>query len=71
MTFSLQEVWEEVPSDPDPTSDLGYEYRPLSLITVEEGGEKYVCLPREEDHLTDEEFFVVDGGGVRELENCR
>lgn len=71
MSLSLREVWEEVSSDPDPESDLGYEYQPLSVISVEEGGEQYICLPREEDHLTDAEFLVADANSVRDLDNCR
>lgn len=71
MSSTLRKVWEDVPTDPDPASDLGYKYGPLSIITVEEGGEKYIFLPREEDHLTDSEFIIAGTRGVRDLVECR
>lgn len=71
MNSSLQKTWEDVPNDPDPASDLGYEFGPLSAISVEEGDEKYICLPREENHLTDSEFLIADAGSVRDLDDCR
>lgn len=71
MSSTLRDVWEEVASDPDPAADLGYEYGPLSVVSVEEGEEKYIFLPREEEHLTDAEFMIADGRSVRDLEDCR
>jgi hypothetical protein len=71
MSSALREVWEDVASDPDPVTDLGYEYGPLSVVTVEEGEEKYIFLPREEEHLTDSEFMIADDRSVRDLGDCR
>lgn len=71
MSSPLREVWEEVSSDPDPEADLGYEYGPLSLVSVEEDGPKFIFLPREEDHLTDSEFIIADSSWVRDLGDCR
>ena len=71
MTTALQDEWKQVPSDPDPVEDLGYEYGPLSVVSVEEGEEKYIFLPREEEHLTDSEFMIADAGSVRDLGDCR
>ena len=71
MSSALRDVWEQAPSDPDPVDDLGYEYRPLSVVSVEEGEEKYIFLPQEEEHLTDPEFMIADERSVRELSDCR
>jgi hypothetical protein len=71
MSSALREVWEDVPTDPDPASDLGYEYGPLSIIGVEEDGEQYIFLPREEDHLSDSEFIIAGTEAVRDLGDCR
>ncbi|WP_324760571.1 hypothetical protein [Haloarcula montana] len=71
MSSTPRDAWEQVANDPDPIDDLGYEYRPLSVVSVEEGGEKYIFLPREEEHLTDSEFMIADGRSVRDLDDCR
>lgn len=71
MSSALREVWEDVATDPDPESDLGYEYAPLSLIGVEEDGGEYIFLPQEEEHLSDSEFIIAGNRGVRDLEECR
>lgn len=71
MSSTLRDAWEQAPSDPDPVEDLGYEYGPLSVVSVEEGEEKYIFLPQEEEHLTDSEFMIAESRSVRDLENCR
>ena len=71
MSQSLRETWEAVPNDPDPEADLGYESVPLTLIDVQEGEEKYVLLPREEDHLTDSEFIIAGTDSVQSLSDRR
>ena len=68
---SVERKWEEVPVDPDPVADLGYEHRPLTTIHVEEDGEQYILLPREEDHRSDAEFMVASPGSVRWLADWR
>lgn len=59
--------WADLPSDPDPHEDLGYELRQLTVIHVEEGGEKYLFLPGMEEHLLDEEFIVATPESVCNL----
>lgn len=59
MNESLRETWETAPTDPDPLTDLEYEYEPLTHIHVEEGNESYIFLPEEEQHLHDAEFIVA------------
>jgi len=71
MSGALRDVWEDVSADPDPAADLGYEHNQLSIISVEEDGEKYIFLPREEDHLSDSEFIIAGTEGVRDLGDCR
>ncbi len=63
--------WETVAVNPDPASDLGYEHEPLTSIHVEEDEERYIFLPGEDDHLTDEEFIIASPDSVRDRENCR
>lgn len=65
------EVWENVATDPDPHIDLGYEIAQLTVIHVEEGGEKYLFLPGEEEHLYDAEFIVATPDSVRLLGECQ
>lgn len=71
MSSHLEETWETVAPNPDPASDMGYKYEPLSVIHVEEGGEKYIFLPGEEDHLTDSEFIIADPDSVCSLGDRR
>jgi hypothetical protein len=71
MSSSLEETWETVAPNPDPADDMGYVYDLLSVIHVKEGGEKYIFLPGEEDHLTDSEFMIADPSSIRSLDDCR
>lgn len=64
MTDQFAEMWEDVSFDPDPNSDLGYEMTRLSIIYVQDGGEKYIFLPGKEDHLLDNEYIVASPEGV-------
>lgn len=64
MRDPTAEVWANVSSDPDPKGDLGYEIAELSIIHVEEGGEKYLFLPGEEEHLYDNEYIVASPDSV-------
>lgn len=70
-TRSLAYEWDEAPVDPDPAVDLGYEHAPLSTIHVTEGREQYIFLPREDEHLADDEFLVTSPETVRSLEDWR
>lgn len=71
MSSHLEEMWETVAPNPDPAADMGYKYEPLSVIHVEEGGEKYIFLPGEDEHLTDSEFMIADPASVCSLDDCR
>lgn len=71
MSGSLDQAWEEVSPDPDPAVDLGYEIRSLSVIPIEDGGEKYIVLPSEEEYLLDDEFIIAEPDSFCRLEECR
>lgn len=71
MTECIHNVWETAPLNPDPVSDLGYEYDPLTIIDVEECGEQFILLPGEEDHLTDEEFIIATARSICDLDQYR
>lgn len=43
----------------------------LTVVHVEEGGEKYIFLPSEDDHSSDAEFVVADPGAIERLDDCR
>jgi hypothetical protein len=69
---SIDEVWEDVASDPDPNTDLDYELQSLTVIKVgKERGGSYMILPGEADRLESEEFMVADPGSVCQLNECR
>lgn len=72
MSSSTAEAWEEVASNPDPNSDLGYELQPLTIIELQDKkGSNYMILPGEAEHLESEEFIVADAGSVCRLDECR
>lgn len=50
--------WEQVPEDPDPHENLGYEMEELTVIRSETN-DQYVFLPAEESHLLEEAFIVA------------
>jgi hypothetical protein len=60
------ETWKELPDDPDPCSDLGYEMEELKVIESE-ADSQFIFLPEDETHLDEEEFIIVDGDSLREL----
>ncbi|WP_135302758.1 hypothetical protein [Haloarcula amylovorans] len=59
--------WDEVPDDPDPHENLGYELAELTVIQSETD-DRYVFLPAEEDQLLEEAFIVADEDALVELE---
>ena len=71
MSKQLREAWESAPTDPDPLTDLEYEYESLTHIHVEEGNESYIFLPEEDQHLADAEFMVADPDIVSRLDEER
>ncbi|MBX0294048.1 hypothetical protein [Haloarcula nitratireducens] len=58
--------WDEVPDDPDPHENLGYELEELTVIQSETD-DRYVFLPAEEDQLLEEAFIVADEEALVEL----
>lgn len=71
MGESDRGVWEAVDANPDPLTDLGYEHEPLTSFHVDEGDERYIFLPGEDDHLTDQEFIIASPGAVDKLVDRR
>ena len=59
--------WEQVPEDPDPHDNLGYEIEELTVIRSETN-DQYVFLPAEESHLLDEAFIVAAADALVDLE---
>ncbi|WP_277541145.1 hypothetical protein [Haloarcula laminariae] len=58
--------WEEVPEDPDPHENLGYELEELTVIQSETK-DQFVFLPAEESHLLEEAFIVATEDSLVEL----
>ena len=64
--------WENVPDDPDPADDLGYEDVELDLIpTTAAGSDRMLVLPTDEEILADDAFLIVDQLSVHELPTMR
>jgi hypothetical protein len=61
------EEWRSVPDDPDPCSDLGYEMEELKVIESATNAQ-FIFLPENERHLDAEEFIIVHGDSLCELE---
>jgi len=64
--FSKTE-WEQLPEDPDPHENLGYELEELTVIRSETN-DQYVFLPAEESHLLEEAFIVATADALVDLE---
>jgi hypothetical protein len=61
--------WWDVSQDPDPVGDLGYEVIDLDVIrTANDGRQRVLVLPTDEDLLREDAFMVVDEDDVRDLE---
>ncbi len=58
--------WEQVPSDPDPHDDLGYEL--LELETYETNEDRILILPKDEDMIRKEAFIVIQENNLHTLE---
>ena len=58
--------WEQVPEDPDPHENLGYELEELTVIESETN-DQYVFLPSEESHLLEEAFIVATADALVDL----
>lgn len=61
--------WEELPRDPDPEGDLGYQLLELDVLRSSDGEtEHMLVLPSDEDLLRENAFIVADPDSVCELE---
>lgn len=58
--------WDQVPEDPDPHENLGYELEELTVIRSETN-DQYVFLPGEESHLLEEAFIVASEDALVDL----
>lgn len=68
MPQSMSDAWRELPPNPDPLDDLGYDLIELDFIpTSTSGGEEVLVLPTDEDMLREDAFMVVDRESVMEL----
>lgn len=56
--------WQQVPEDPDPEQDLGYDMADLTVVTSPTESH-VVFLPPEESYLEDEAFIIADADAVR------
>ena len=55
--------WQQVPEDPDPRQDLGYDIEDLTVVTSPTETH-VVFLPPDESHLEDEAFIIADADAV-------
>ena len=58
--------WDQVPEDPDPHENLGYELEELTVIRSETN-DQFVFLPAEESHLLEEAFIVATEDSLVDL----
>jgi len=58
--------WEQVPEDPGPHENLGYELEELTVIRSETN-DQYVFLPAEESHMLEEAFIVAAANALVNL----
>ncbi|SHH02936.1 hypothetical protein [Halobaculum gomorrense] len=64
----LSDDWRELPPNPDPLDDLGYDLAELDFIpTSTSGGAEVLVLPTDDDMLREDAFLVVDKASVVDL----
>lgn len=59
--------WKEVPEDPDPNTDLGYEIEELTVIESS-ADSQYIFLPEQDSQFKNEEFIVASEDSLRSLD---
>lgn len=59
--------WADIPDDPHPQEDLGYEMEELTVIESATDS-KFIFLPADESQLGEEEFIVVSEQALCDLE---
>lgn len=63
--------WEQLPSDPDPAADLGYDVADWDVFEASEtDGDYLMFLPRDPELLADDAFVVADERVVCDLAFC-
>ncbi len=68
MSQAVSDTWRELPPNPDPLEDLGYDLIELDFIpTSTSGGKEVLVLPTDEDMLREDAFIVVDRSSVTDL----
>jgi len=63
--------WENVPIDPDPTDELGYEWGELDIITAADDKEKLVVLPEDEEMIREDAFIILSEDCLYDVVNKR
>ncbi len=61
--------WEQLPADPDPERNLGYELVDWEEFTALDGTDQVMFLPSDEDVLREDAFVVAEREAVCDLED--
>lgn len=68
MAQAVEDLWRELPPNPDPEDDLEYELVELDFIpTSTSGGKEVLVLPTDEEMLREDAFIVIDRSSVEDL----
>lgn len=60
MTSSQRNEWDQQPTNPDPKTDLGYDFVPFDVVEVENGDSDHrVLLPTDEEVLKRDAYLIV------------
>ena len=68
--FSRAE-WEQLPTDPDPVENLGYDRVDWEEFAALDGTDQVMFLPADEDVLREDAFVVADRQAVCDLAEQR
>lgn len=60
--------WKDASQDPDPISDLGYEFIDLEVLQTEDGSGRLMIIPCKEDMIADDAFIVASASSVCDLD---
>ena len=67
MSVMSDTEWQEVPEDPDPNQDLGYEIEELTVIESS-ADSQLIFLPEHDSQFKAEEFIVASESSLVTLE---
>lgn len=56
----LEAVWEDVPDDPDPIDDLGFDLMELDVLVTSNSDKKVMLLPSNEEQIRDDAYVIAD-----------